>query len=237
MTGPWTKGAVATTPGVLSIFVLSVRQSCKTSSVVTRMCASKSITFCLSSRSNPVMTEITRIKTVTPSITPSTEIKVMIERKVRFGFKYRSARKKLNGSFNSAIPWPRMRYFSRTESNHQSEKEERSNHHIGEWTHLQNGREEIIRFNSEQKQGQVLQTDRVPCLETPGVAPLSVPTRAHITAVTKICRIESQAGNHRKSVTVAGIDRDPSAATAFSEAEKFARWQRLIQRAGIMQCK
>ncbi len=46
------------------------------------------------------MTEITRISTVTPSITPRTEINVMMDRKVRFGFKYRSARKRLNGSFN-----------------------------------------------------------------------------------------------------------------------------------------
>jgi hypothetical protein len=29
-----------------------------------------------------------------------TEINVMIERNVRFGFKYRSARKRLKGSFN-----------------------------------------------------------------------------------------------------------------------------------------
>jgi hypothetical protein len=39
---------------------------------------------------------------VTPSITPRTEINVMMERNVRFGFKYRSARKTLNGSFNLA---------------------------------------------------------------------------------------------------------------------------------------
>jgi hypothetical protein len=47
------------------------------------------------------MTEITRISTITPSITPMMEINVMIDRNVRFGFKYRSARKRLNGSFNS----------------------------------------------------------------------------------------------------------------------------------------
>ncbi len=29
------------------------------------------------------------------------EINVMIDRNVRFGFKYRNARKRLNGSFNS----------------------------------------------------------------------------------------------------------------------------------------
>ena len=103
------KGAVATTPVVLSIFVLSVRQSRKTSSELTRMCASKSITFWRSSRSNPVITEMTRINTVTPSITPSTEISVMIERNVRFGFKYRSARKRLKGRFNSLLAWRQNR--------------------------------------------------------------------------------------------------------------------------------
>jgi hypothetical protein len=35
-------------------------------------------------------------------MTPTIEINVMIETKVRFGFKYRSARKKLNGSFKVA---------------------------------------------------------------------------------------------------------------------------------------
>ena len=34
-----------------------------------------------------------------------TEINVMIERNVRFGFKYRSARKRLKGSFNSRLAW------------------------------------------------------------------------------------------------------------------------------------
>ena len=34
-----------------------------------------------------------------------TEINVMIERNVRFGFKYRSARKRLKGSFNSSLAW------------------------------------------------------------------------------------------------------------------------------------
>ncbi len=61
------------------------------------------------------MTEMTRISTVTPSVTPSTEIKVMMERKVRFGFKYRSARKKLKGSFNLPIPWMEISRFARIE--------------------------------------------------------------------------------------------------------------------------
>jgi len=45
ITGLAQKGAVATTPGVLSILALSARQSRKSSSEVTRMCASKSMTF------------------------------------------------------------------------------------------------------------------------------------------------------------------------------------------------
>ena len=34
-----------------------------------------------------------------------TEINVMIERNVRFGFKYRSAKKRLKASFNSSLAW------------------------------------------------------------------------------------------------------------------------------------
>ena len=49
--------------------------------------ASKSMIFCRSSRSKPVITEITRMSTVTPSVTPMIEIKVMMERKVRFGLR------------------------------------------------------------------------------------------------------------------------------------------------------
>ena len=82
------------------------------SSELTRMCASNSITFWRSSRSNPVMTEITRMRTVTPSVTPRIEINVMIDRNVRFGFKYRSARKRLNGRFNSALAWRQIHFNS-----------------------------------------------------------------------------------------------------------------------------
>src|SRR6266404_1642915 len=70
------------------------------------------ISFWRSSRSNPVITEITRINTVTPSITPRMEISVMIERNVRFGFRYRSARKRLNGSFNSLLAWRQTHWDS-----------------------------------------------------------------------------------------------------------------------------
>src|SRR5207247_9912217 len=91
-------------------------QSLKISSLITRMCASKSITFWRSSRSNPVITEITRISTVTPSITPNTEINVMMERNVRFGFKYRSARKTLKGSVKSAVPRLRTQNYANDEN-------------------------------------------------------------------------------------------------------------------------
>src|SRR4051812_23451629 len=67
------------------------------------MWASQSITFWRSSRSNPVITDMTTIRTVTPNITPTIEIKVMIETKVRFGLRYRRARKKLNGSFKALL--------------------------------------------------------------------------------------------------------------------------------------
>jgi hypothetical protein len=47
--------------------------------------------FCFKSWSNPLMTLITTIKTATPSITPITQIAVMIDTNVRLGRKYRSA--------------------------------------------------------------------------------------------------------------------------------------------------
>ena len=40
----------------------------------------------------------------------------MMERNVRFGFKYRSARKTLKGSFKSAIPWLRTQDFANDEN-------------------------------------------------------------------------------------------------------------------------
>src|ERR1700720_1907910 len=60
--------------------------------------ASKPIIFRWSSRSNPVITEITIINTLIPSTTPRIEIRVISDRNVRFGFRYRSARKQVNGN-------------------------------------------------------------------------------------------------------------------------------------------
>src|ERR1700741_722914 len=44
------------------------------------------------------MTDITMIRTLIPSTTPRIEIKVISDKKVRFGFRYRNARKQTNGS-------------------------------------------------------------------------------------------------------------------------------------------
>ena len=49
--------------------------------------ASKPRTLRRNSWSNPVMTEITRIRTVMPRVTPRTETSVIVERKVRFGLR------------------------------------------------------------------------------------------------------------------------------------------------------
>lgn len=47
------------------------------------------------------MTEMTRISTITPRVTPRTEMTVMTDTKVRFGLRYRSAMKSSKGSFIS----------------------------------------------------------------------------------------------------------------------------------------
>ena len=62
-------------------------QSSITAWLLTTRWASNPITFRRSSCSNPVITEITRIKTMIPSVTPRIEMRVMIERNVRLGFK------------------------------------------------------------------------------------------------------------------------------------------------------
>ena len=49
------------------------------------------------------MTEITTISTVMASMTLTIEMRVMIETKVRFGWRERSARKRLNGSFTGYL--------------------------------------------------------------------------------------------------------------------------------------
>ena len=87
MTGPWTNGATAVTCGSCLQISMDFAQSSITDSLLTTRWASKPITFRRSSCSNPVITEITRIRTIIPSVTPRIEMSVMIERNVRFGFR------------------------------------------------------------------------------------------------------------------------------------------------------
>ena len=87
MTGPCTNGAAATTRGIAFIFSTRGRQSPIGSSLDSVTCGSKPSTALRSSLSNPVMTEITRISTPMPSVTPRIEISVMIETNVRFGLR------------------------------------------------------------------------------------------------------------------------------------------------------
>src|ERR1700731_2276507 len=67
------------------------------------------------------------------------------------------------------------------------------------------------------------------------VAPINVPTGADIATVTQVGRVESQAGDDGKGVTVARVDGDPPAATAFAITEKITRWQRRLKKIGMMQ--
>jgi len=64
------------------------------------MCGSNPNTTSLIFSSNPAITEMTTMSTATPRVTPSTEISVMIETKVRFGLRYRSAKNRLNFELN-----------------------------------------------------------------------------------------------------------------------------------------
>ena len=93
-----TYGADATTPGVLSTASRTARQSSTIALFVTVTCGSNPSTLLRNSWSNPVITEITTISTAIPSVTPSTEIRVMMETNVRLGFRYRSARNNPKGS-------------------------------------------------------------------------------------------------------------------------------------------
>src|SRR5438552_1381822 len=67
-----------------------------------------------------------------------------------------------------------------------------------------------------------------------GVATIDVPARTDIAAVAQIGRVETQAGDHREHVTVAGVNRDPTAAATFAVTKKIARRQRLLEHAGIV---
>ena len=67
------------------------------------------------------------------------------------------------------------------------------------------------------------------------VPPINVPTGADIATVTQVGRVESQAGDDGKGVTAACVDGDPPAATAFAITEKITRWQRRLEKIGMMQ--
>jgi hypothetical protein len=73
------------------------------------------------------------------------------------------------------------------------------------------------------------------CFEAPSVAAVEMPARADISTVTEVGRIEAQAGDHRERMAPPGINGDPSATTAFTEANQLVRRQRLIERTGMMQ--
>ena len=63
-----------------------------------------------------------------------------------------------------------------------------------------------------------------------------MPSRSDVAAVAEVSRVEAESGDHRKSVAVTGVNRDPAAASAFAEPKKkIARGKRLIQNPGMMQ--
>ncbi len=66
------------------------------------MWALKPKNFSCKSRSNPLITLMTMMSTATPSVTPRTEIKVMIETNVRLGRRYRNASNNSNGKRDMA---------------------------------------------------------------------------------------------------------------------------------------
>ena len=87
ITGPCTKGAAATTFGVRRMASMRPRQSSMAVSLFTSRWASKPSTLRRSSWSKPVITEMTRMSTMIPSVTPTIEMMVMAETKVRFGWR------------------------------------------------------------------------------------------------------------------------------------------------------
>src|SRR5437660_3380880 len=73
------------------------------------------------------------------------------------------------------------------------------------------------------------------CFKAVCVATINVPARTDVAAVTQVSRVEAQAGDDGKGVTAARIDGDPPAATAFAIMEKITRWQRRLEKVGMMQ--
>src|SRR5438132_10724166 len=73
------------------------------------------------------------------------------------------------------------------------------------------------------------------CFKAVCVATINVPARTDVAAVTQVSRVEAQAGDDGEDVAVPRIDSDPPAATAFAVPEKIARWQRRLEKIGMMQ--
>lgn len=71
----------------------------------------------------------------------------------------------------------------------------------------------------------------------PGIAPVKMPARTHIAAVSKIGGVETKTGNRRKHVSVSRVDREPSTATALTVTKKIARRDRLTEQTGVMKGK
>src|SRR5205823_12151380 len=73
---------------------------------------------------------------------------------------------------------------------------------------------------------------RVEAVSVPSVC---IPARSNVAAVAQIGGIQTQARDDGKSVPVARINRDPTAATASPVMTEVARRQRRIQQSRVMQ--
>ena len=86
-TAPVTYGAAPMMPGTFSSRGRISRQLRMKSPPTTRRCGSKPSTARWSERSKPVITARTTTGTMMPRVTPSTEMMVMTETKVRLGLR------------------------------------------------------------------------------------------------------------------------------------------------------
>ena len=75
------------TPGTFSNPGKTSRQFCIRSPLITRRCGSKPRIARCNVWLKPVITDMTTISTVMPSVTPNTETTVMTETKVRLGWR------------------------------------------------------------------------------------------------------------------------------------------------------
>src|ERR1700682_2334209 len=70
---------------------------------------------------------------------------------------------------------------------------------------------------------------------TAGVAPIHIPAWTNIPTAAQIGRVEAQARNDRKGMARSRVNRNPSAASAFSVAHQIARWQRCREQTCAME--